>query len=331
MKESVSKKLDWKDRKILKELDIDSRQTSSKISKKTNISKQIVNYRINKLLEKGIIKEFITYIDTQKLGYTFYDIFFKTKYLSEGDEGKIINEIRKMPEVGWLISLTGEWKFGVCVMCKNSIEFSSAIEKILQALGEKVISYEFFIVINAAQLAYKELYVPSEEKYSSPTYLGDKRIERLTSLDVEVLRILSNNARISKVELSKLAKTSLEKIRYSIKKMEKFELIQAYKPLIDVSKLGIHWHILLIQFNYCSQKSKEEFILFLKSMPETFYIVRGVGNWNLMVEFHTKNIEEFEKARSKINYKFEKIIRDERVMQILIEHKCTFFPGQISA
>ena len=41
--------VDEKDRKLLLELDNNARQTDSKIAKRIGVSKQVVNYRIQKL------------------------------------------------------------------------------------------------------------------------------------------------------------------------------------------------------------------------------------------------------------------------------------------
>ena len=57
-------KLDLKDRKILYELDINSRQSFRSIGRKVGLSKDIVASRIKKLIDKGIIIRFFTYYDT---------------------------------------------------------------------------------------------------------------------------------------------------------------------------------------------------------------------------------------------------------------------------
>jgi DNA-binding Lrp family transcriptional regulator len=74
-------KIDLKDRKILYELDIDSRQSFRSIGKKIGLSKDVVASRVKRLQEKGIIKNFFTVIDSSKLGYTsfrFYLTFQRT-------------------------------------------------------------------------------------------------------------------------------------------------------------------------------------------------------------------------------------------------------------
>jgi DNA-binding Lrp family transcriptional regulator len=319
--------LDWKDKKILRELDINSRQSLSNISKKTKISKQVINYRIKNLINKKIIKNFITYIDTQKIGHTFYDIFFKLKYSSQEEEKRIINEITKLPEVGWFISCSGEWGMGICVMAKDPSEFKSILEKILKILENKVLAYDFFIVLNASQLPYKELY--SSKPYPLHTFLGEKEKINLNPSDFKVLKLLSDNSRLSRRVIAKKSSLSLEKIRYSMKKLERLGVIQAYKPLIDMGKIGYIWSIMLFQPCYVNKKRKEEFLNYLKRIPQTFYFVEGVGNWSIMVEFYTKSLSELEELKKDISIRFDDVIGDERTLQIKKEHKCTFFPHQI--
>jgi DNA-binding Lrp family transcriptional regulator len=315
--------LDWKDKKILRELDCNARQNFSKIAKNTRMSKQTIIYRINNLIKNKIIKEFITYIDVSSLGYTFYDIFFKLKYCSQEEESRIINSISDMPEVGWFISTRGEWNLGVCVMAKNPEEFNKILGRVLEILGNSTLDYDFFIVIGASQLPYKEIL---EDFNIKPTFLGKKENIKLNKKDIKVIKGLANNARESIIALSSKTKLSIETVRYSIKKMENAGIIQAYKPLIDTIKLGYLWNIMLIKFNYCSEEKQKEFIDFLKNLKQVFYIVKGVGNWSLMVEFHTKDTEEFDNIHGIISSKFEKIIRDERIIQVLKEHKCIFLP-----
>jgi Lrp/AsnC family leucine-responsive transcriptional regulator len=56
-------KLDLKDRKILYELDLDARQPLTRIGKKVGLSKDVVSYRMKKLQDEGIIKNYYTVID----------------------------------------------------------------------------------------------------------------------------------------------------------------------------------------------------------------------------------------------------------------------------
>jgi len=67
--------VDLKDRKILYELDYDSRQSFSQIGKKVGLHKNIILYRVKRLMEKGIIRYFYTVIDSFKLGYNSFRMY----------------------------------------------------------------------------------------------------------------------------------------------------------------------------------------------------------------------------------------------------------------
>ena len=61
--------LDLKDRKILYELDLDSRQSFRSLGKKVGLSKDMVASRIKKLQENGIIQGFYTIISPMGIGF----------------------------------------------------------------------------------------------------------------------------------------------------------------------------------------------------------------------------------------------------------------------
>ncbi|MCK5474816.1 MAG: winged helix-turn-helix transcriptional regulator, partial [Candidatus Aenigmarchaeota archaeon] len=61
-----------KDRKILKELFDDGRRPFSTVAKKAGVSKEVVNYRVKRLIDQEIIIGFNTVIDVNKLGWQSY-------------------------------------------------------------------------------------------------------------------------------------------------------------------------------------------------------------------------------------------------------------------
>ena len=59
--------LSKKDKQVLKELDINSRQSISQIAKKTHINKETVNYTIKKLEKDEIIQGYFSLVNYFKL------------------------------------------------------------------------------------------------------------------------------------------------------------------------------------------------------------------------------------------------------------------------
>jgi predicted transcriptional regulator len=89
-------KLDVKDRKILYELDIDSRQSFSQLGKKVGLHKDVVAYRVKKLQEKGIIKNFYTEINNNKIGFSAVRLYLTYQNITPEIKKEIIDYLVKI-------------------------------------------------------------------------------------------------------------------------------------------------------------------------------------------------------------------------------------------
>ena len=78
--------LEIKDRKILAELEQNSRQSFSEIAKKLRTSKEVINYRVKKLVNDGIITRFFTEINLHQLGLQVYKIYFQFQNVTDARE-----------------------------------------------------------------------------------------------------------------------------------------------------------------------------------------------------------------------------------------------------
>src|SRR3989344_6044219 len=83
-------KLDLKDRKILYELDLNSRESCSKIGKKVGLSSEVVNYRIKKLDEEKIITHYQTIVNFSKLNIIQFKICLSFQHLKSEKLKEII-------------------------------------------------------------------------------------------------------------------------------------------------------------------------------------------------------------------------------------------------
>ena len=329
MKDYEGSTLSNMEKKVLKELDTNARQGLSSIGGKLKISKQAVNYHMENMIKKGFIKEFITYLDINKLGYTAYNIVIKLKYTTKEEREGIVKKLEGISNVVWILSLRGEWQMVVSILAKDVGEFSVFLEQVLSSLKGKLLDYNFFIVISGSQLGYKKIHTKTEKGHNYQTSIGRKNLIDLSSNDLKVLETIANNAKMSIVDIAKTTQLTVDRARYSLKRLERDKIIQGYKPLVNVSKLGYLWHIMFLRLKASSEVEKKKMINFLKGIHEVCYIVRCVGNCNLMVDFHTSTLDELERVKDKFSNEFSGMIADEKTVQVTDEHMCTYFPGSL--
>lgn len=64
--------LDTIDRKIIELLTKDARMSMAEIARKVHLSRVAVRERVNRLVDKGVIQEFTTVVDSAALGYSIH-------------------------------------------------------------------------------------------------------------------------------------------------------------------------------------------------------------------------------------------------------------------
>lgn len=84
----MKEELDIFDKKILFELDINSRISASKIAKKIKLPKETVNYRLKRLEKNRWINRLYTLFNASLFGYSYYQIFLKFNKMTSSIEKK---------------------------------------------------------------------------------------------------------------------------------------------------------------------------------------------------------------------------------------------------
>ena len=116
--------LDMKDRKILFELDKNSRQSLASLSRKTSMSKQVLNYRINKLVHDGVITRFYTELNHGGLNTQVFKLHIQLENFTRDIEEAIFNYFKAMEYSTWIVSCSGKWDMICGVAAYNVINYN---------------------------------------------------------------------------------------------------------------------------------------------------------------------------------------------------------------
>jgi len=112
--------LDVKDRKILYQLDLDSRQSFRSLGKKVGLSKDVVTGRVKKLQEKGVIKGFRAIVDYSRVGFNLYRFYFSFQNVSPELKQEIISYFFKNKYSTDIVSLEGKFDLLVAICVQNN-------------------------------------------------------------------------------------------------------------------------------------------------------------------------------------------------------------------
>jgi len=101
--------LDDTDKKILGELAINARINIVDLAEKLKITRDIVNYRIKKLTDQGVIVQYRCYLDLPKIGINHYKIIIRTQNLNEHEEEKLKQYCLTHKRATQFLRLIGSW------------------------------------------------------------------------------------------------------------------------------------------------------------------------------------------------------------------------------
>lgn len=110
--------LDEFDINIIKELEKDGRMAFSAIAANLKISNTMVHQRINRMIEQGVIGGIKPIIQEKNIGYDWAS-FTGITLNKDSDSDRIIEEMKKIPEITECYYVTGSFTLYIKIIAKN--------------------------------------------------------------------------------------------------------------------------------------------------------------------------------------------------------------------
>jgi len=320
-------KIDSKDREILYQLDLDSRQSFAKIGKKIGLSKTVVAYRINKLIENQYIKTFYTVIDAFKLGYLSFRVYLVYQYMTQEREKELIDHFTRQKLNWWTISAEGRFDLAVIMWVKNINDFYSFWEETLRKFRDNFLEQQFSAYIQI--YTYRHSYLLDDPNQSDRTKFeitggGDQ--VTIDELDYRLLRLITPNARMPVKDLADKLNTTVAVVNYRLKKLIRQGVIQGFRADIDYAKLGYQFFKADIDLKDYKQRGK--IINYAKTNPHLIRIDKSVGISDLELEYHVHSLEEFHQIMKDLTNTFPDAIKKYRYVYASRLHKMNYMPEE---
>ena len=283
-------KLDLKDKKILYQLDLNSRQSNLKIAKKVGLSKDVVNYRIKKLEQEGFINGYYTIIDFSRIGYFSIRVYIKLLDTSPEKKREIIDFLVKNKKIFYVAGIEGQFDIGFGTWIKNIYEFEDFYlefkKKFKQYIGKDKIS-----IFTKAHHFHRAYILDKKIDDVKPEYFGKEKIVPHDDTDLNILRIIAKNARIPIMEIAKKLKIPATTIAFRIRQLEKKKIIQGYRFIFNFRLFGYEYY--KVDLTLKDILRLKELITFAHYNPNILYIDQTIGGSDFEFDLEIKDKEEF--------------------------------------
>jgi DNA-binding Lrp family transcriptional regulator len=312
--------LDVKDRKLLYELDRNCRQSNSEIGKKIRLNKNTVNYKIKRFEEEKVILSYYAVINNSKLGYFSFRCYLKFFNATPQQEEDIVRWLRENEKVGVVVRIETVYDLDFIIWVKDVYEF----DKFWFEFKKRFRKYFWNERVDVFTSVYhfKRKYLLDEKRIENYEFIGENKTAEHDKLDLDILRLLSKNARMPLIEIAEKLKTPERTVAFRIKKLEKNKIIQGYRVNINLEKIGYEYYKVNMILN--DFENYDKLFDFANNHPNIIYFDRTLSDLDFEIDVEVKNRQELLKLLAEIKAEFS--IRDIEILSFKEYYKLELLP-----
>ncbi len=146
--------LDETDKKILKALSIDARINIVDLSKKIKLSRDLINYRLKKLIKNKIIIQNRCYLNFENIGINLYKLILRTKNLDEKNEQRIKNFIAAHKKATQFLKLIGSWDLEIELETSGEDELYGILNEVRKEFSDLIRDFEILRIVKTIKYDY---------------------------------------------------------------------------------------------------------------------------------------------------------------------------------
>lgn len=270
-----------KDILILKRLFEDGRKSSANISKEIDLGREIVNYRIKRLIKENLIVKFIPKINDKAINYKEYIILLKLNLDDDISKETFIKNSIGNKYLVWILKSNSGWDLIVRLYAQNIDEFKKKLEEILEGYSDILAKYYTIITSNEIKQSEKDVLCNSLFDENIPvrdfSVIKKEIMCNIDKKDKEILEYLQTDGRIKYKEIAEKLDISSDTVKYRIDKMKTSGVIENFVPVINYNKLGFIQYAGILKFFYLDKEEKETVY---KIIRESQSIIKAIKSLN---------------------------------------------------
>ncbi|MBU1704029.1 MAG: Lrp/AsnC family transcriptional regulator, partial [Nanoarchaeota archaeon] len=259
-------------------------------------------------------------------GFISFREYLKLQNTDPQKEAEIIQFLKEQKAVTWLVSIDGEYDIGMWIATISIKEMNNIWKEIL----DKYVNYidkRWLTVFTRVSYFPRAYLIEKKQNLEEYVFITEPEDIDLDQKDIELIKLLAPDARISILELAKRLKITPKTVASRIKELEAKKVIIGYRTMFDLEKLGYQYFKLHINLHNTSQERIKNFGGYVKSHPNIIFDNEVLGGDDLEIEIQATSLQHFRDIVDDIKKRFSEIIKNHRYMLFYKEHKFLFFPS----
>ncbi|MFH0818077.1 MAG: Lrp/AsnC family transcriptional regulator [Candidatus Micrarchaeota archaeon] len=312
--------IDAKDRAILYYLDEDARRPISQLSKKVKLNREVVRYRIDRMIERGTVQKFLTYIPITQMGFLLTTFFMNFQDTSMNDEEELIKYVAEKPEVIWVASTNGRFDLGFSISARNMSELVTFIAEFKDRYRNFITDFQ--MANSVRDWRFPRSYLLEDDNENQKPYFDTLTPyeNEIDPVDKKILAALGEDGRMRAVEIARRVGVSADAVADRINKMKKDKLILGITLLLNNNTIKRKTFKSFITFHNV-KKVEAKFLNYCNEEKNIVHVKRMLGPWEYEVDLELESEDELRELHSKLKAQFAESVRSTSFVSIYRTHK----------
>jgi DNA-binding Lrp family transcriptional regulator len=290
------------------------------LAKMVGRSRDAVQYRIDRLMNNGVLQGHQPIVDIESFGYAAYHIFLRLSQPTKEHEDEVITRLRRYPFSRAVITCRGKYDLELAVIARSLQEFDTILSTVLRDCGRYV--QEFDTIIKTRSYVARVLplsFLPEKEPGAAPA----KQV-LIDETDIRVLHALAKEPLAPYYRLGERVGVSHDTVQYRIKRMILGGILLKIAPIINYARLGYSTYTVLMRFN--GLLKEERFAQALRQDRHVLWAIKCVGRYNALMYVCVQSTEELNETLSHLRRHSAEAVLEYEILIAYEEHKYTYFP-----
>ncbi len=317
-------KLYLKDRKLLYWLDQNSRATNKELGRKVSLSEQAIGYKLKRLEEEGVIKKYVTFVNTLALGYMHYKVLLRLHNTDVKKEKEIISFLVSNKNIRWVVSCSGKWDVNFSILARNPENFTTIYRELERKIGDYISEKSVSILIKSPGLT--KGYLLGQHGTKVRLY-GEKKLEKEPDIiDKKILKAISQNSRKNIIDIAEEINSTIDVVRYRLRKLEELGVISGYTLQLGFDNIDIQRYSVFFSLHKMSDDVEKKMFEFAQKQNNIVFMLTMIGTYDFSLEFEVSSYRVLESIVKKFREEFASNIDDFEIILNTEEHKYDFYP-----
>ncbi|MFH0835490.1 MAG: Lrp/AsnC family transcriptional regulator [Candidatus Micrarchaeota archaeon] len=322
---------DGMDKHILYELDADARQPFSRIAKKLRTSQQVVDYRVGRMLDEGVIRGFVTLMEFGRMGYAFNALLMRLQNADNRKIEEISRFLARRERVGVIFRHTGKWDLQVGL---NTCDVFNLNEEVLEIEDR----YSGYIRESIKGSHFGRTYFARDylvdEKYRVPRRVapitgGKAEVRGFEEVELALLALLDQDARMPAAKMAEKVGVSPDTALQKIRRLKEDGVIVGTLLWLNPEAVGRSYYRLIVKLRALTKQREAELYSFLANTPCVWGAIKVFGAWDMSLELEVGSAEELNAFVLELRNRFSGVIIDYDVLACYGTDKFTVFPHDL--